>query len=86
MRQGKKKNNNPYFEQLNFWNQPNERIYIVEKVNPLFYNPQIEKNEMKYEVKRMMKNKKNKKEKVKWRPVQNFNKKKKKKISNWCLK
>jgi hypothetical protein len=69
-----KENNLPYSEQLNFINQRNEPVYIVEKANPLFYNPQVERNQMKKEMKKMMKNKGVKKE-IKWRPGQNLKKK-----------
>ncbi len=65
-----KENNLPYSEQLNFINQRNEPVYIVEKANPLFYNPQVERNQMKKEMKKMMKNKGVKKEKI-WRPGKN---------------
>ena len=70
-------NNIPYMEQLDFINQRNEPAFIVEKANPLFYNPAVERNQLKKQVKNKMKNKSLKKQK--WRPGQNLQRKKIKK-------
>ena len=70
-------NNKPYMEQLDFINQRNEPAFIIEKANPLFYNPSVERNQLKKEVKKKMKNKSLKKQK--WRPGQNLQRKKIKK-------
>ena len=69
-----KEKDDAYNEQLNFINQRNEPVYIIEKANPLYYNSKVERNEKNKKEKKMMKKKGNKKEK--WRPGQIINKKK----------
>ena len=59
-----KEKDDAYNEQLNFINQRNEPVYIIEKANPLYYNSKVERNEKNKKEKKMMKKKGNKKEKT----------------------